>query len=55
MFSEQLRLLHHPLRRSRELLRGPVADEEHGPPQREHRPAPAGQPGPLRLPHLEGR
>jgi hypothetical protein len=38
-----------------QLLGGPVAHEEYGPSEREHRAVPAGQPGPLRLPYLEGR
>ena len=52
---ERRRLLHPPLRRPGQLLCRQVADEEHGPSQREHRPVPPGQPGPVRLSHLERR
>ena len=40
---------------SGQLFRGAVADEEHGPSEREHRAVPAGLPGPLRHPYMEGR
>ena len=40
---------------SGQLLRGAVADEEHGPPQREHCSVLASQSRSLRLPHMERR
>ena len=52
---ERRRLLHPPLRWPGQLLRRQVADEEHGSSQREHRPVSPGQPGPLRVSHLERR
>ena len=49
------RLLGAALRGPRRLLRPQVADEEHGPAQREHRAAAEAVAGQLRLHHLEGR
>ena len=52
---ERRGLLHPPLRRSGQLQRRQVVDEEHGSSEREHRAVSPGLHGSVRLPHLEGR